>query len=970
MIFCRLCPDDSHFSPKYYLGRAAAYLHVNEYMLAKEDCEKSLHLFPDDGKGYMLLGKALFELHAYHECIDVMEYGFELLEEAGLTKSKFDEVYLTKAKTALINGDNPQSQNSPQHAMTSSSSRRSIPKLPPPRFVSREEAIQTTTNVPALPSSWPVQSVGETRLKVGPERLVIFGEGPMGVKLNRGSDGVVRVLSTTQTNYQIILEGEIHVGDVVREMANVDLRRPLTNIMWGDTVALIKMAPRPISLVVARELSVVPVGALDQIARAAAEDLEQSVANEPDSYKPRMSSSESSIGGGAYQRRLAERNARRSGEGDYYPVPPSRNSGEEPVPSHVDNVNESEADEMEKRDSPYPDTVDICLDISAAVNVHEADQHYSSDADIPDPVNSLVLETEYVEEEQGDSFPDNGDDRGAVALEDYETEKSSATDNIVTAKEQIIPDQSKQEVLKDDEGACTQSQRRICKEKESEDNEIDNAKKMLEIDEPSDSSEDGVLVEAPHVDTEHGLSNIKTQRLVEEIDSVGGMIIFGDDPKCSWTNQHWSSTVENRKLVFVGVVTRLVLHGLLQKETWVKRKLLIFSNPNVILLVRDANTNDLHLTPKDDSQLTYLIAESVIDPVTSKLRLSNVTTPTSLSSARIRKRGPLEMMLSKQVLQQREASFELISPFEICILSVPDSDNRSSSEVFLEIAALESVISKSLHAAYEGKEGFLRQENYLQVVLGTLHSHVIVGNEAELKRSLEATKGEGREMLDISDEDGMTALHYACSRRFVAAVSLLLAASADPSKTTRAGNKTPCHLSAEQLDDKSISMLLASNYNRPDPNALDDEGLTPMFLACVCGRSVGALRDPLALGRCLTALESWGGEFLTNENRNKLVHPIHIVASEWRAPELSVILAHCNLNVERGTLSLGARFDYPIHAAIMSLRKMLSVHNGFEEAALQRERSKDGAEWIESSEQNMMLVSIHGGSRDEPAFVR
>ena len=101
-----------------------------------------------------------------------------------------------------------------------------------------------------------------------------------------------------------------------------------------------------------------------------------------------------------------------------------------------------------------------------------------------------------------------------------------------------------------------------------------------------------------------------------------------------------------------------------------------------------------------------------------------------------------------------------------------------------------------------------------------------------------------------------------------------------------------------------------------------------------------------------------------------MLHPAHIVASEWRAPELSVILSHCNFDVGRGTLSLGARFDYPIHAAIISLRKMLSVHNGFEEAALQRERSKDGVEWVESSEQNMMLVSIHGGSRDEPAFVR
>ena len=300
-----MCPDDSEFSPKYYLSRASAYFHTEEYLLAKEDCEKALHLYHDEPKAYILLGKSLFKLEAFHECIDVMEYGFELLADHGGTPSSFDQVYLTKAQVAV---NTPESYNlAPQVEKAS----RHVPKLPPPRFVSREEAIQSAAGVPSLPSSWPVQSLGETTLKVGPERSVIFGEGSMGVKLNRGPDGVVRVLSLTHFHQQNILEGNIYVGDVVREMAKVDLRRPVTNIMWGDTVALIRMSPRPVTLVVAKELSEPPRGTTIEMTKQASEELEQNIINEPVKYQIKKQQSVSG-GKGAYQRRLAERQAKLS----------------------------------------------------------------------------------------------------------------------------------------------------------------------------------------------------------------------------------------------------------------------------------------------------------------------------------------------------------------------------------------------------------------------------------------------------------------------------------------------------------------------------------------------------------------------------------------------------------------------------------------------------------------------------------
>ena len=59
----------------------------------------------------------------------------------------------------------------------------------------------------------------------------------------------------------------MNVGDVIREAAGVDMRRPITNIMWGDTVALIKLAPRPIKLIVAPEESALPHSVREEMAK-------------------------------------------------------------------------------------------------------------------------------------------------------------------------------------------------------------------------------------------------------------------------------------------------------------------------------------------------------------------------------------------------------------------------------------------------------------------------------------------------------------------------------------------------------------------------------------------------------------------------------------------------------------------------------------------------------------------------------
>lgn len=156
------------------------------------------------------------------------------------------------------------------------------------------QALSRTPNIPAMPSSWPQQSPRDKKtLQCGPEREVLFLSEALGIKLNRGPDGVVRVIEVSPEvpGSPIAREGAISVGDLIREAAGVDLRRPITNIMWGDTVALIKMAPRPIVLVVAEELEP-PPSIADQRRAAAVGALSPTSAAE---YYPSNSSGDESV---------------------------------------------------------------------------------------------------------------------------------------------------------------------------------------------------------------------------------------------------------------------------------------------------------------------------------------------------------------------------------------------------------------------------------------------------------------------------------------------------------------------------------------------------------------------------------------------------------------------------------------------------------------------------------------------------
>jgi len=268
-----LVPDDYNLSPDLHLGRAHALNGSRRHESAKIDATLALRIKPSP-EAFSTLAKSLFYMKDYSGAIENFGKCKDMLPE-GESLSMFDRAYLQKSEAALqeaLNGDNAGASR-----MSLSNSSPPIPKLPPPRFVPREEALSRTPNIPSMPKSWPQQSPRDSKtLQCGMEREVLFVSEALGIKLNRGPDGIVRVIEVSPAipGSAIEREGAIYAGDVIREVAGVDLRRPITNIMWGDTVAFIKMAPRPIVIVVAEELSPPPPTIPQQRRAAAANALE------------------------------------------------------------------------------------------------------------------------------------------------------------------------------------------------------------------------------------------------------------------------------------------------------------------------------------------------------------------------------------------------------------------------------------------------------------------------------------------------------------------------------------------------------------------------------------------------------------------------------------------------------------------------------------------------------------------------
>ena len=465
----------------------------------------------------------------------------------------------------------------------------------------------------------------------------------------------------------------------------------------------------------------------------------------------------------------------------------------------------------------------------------------------------------------------------------------------------------------------------------------------------------------------------------EEIAELQGEILFDASMASKgYTNDWWLKTSSTRKLILSGSVTRLVEPrrgfglGLLFADQYVGRTLALFKQPDVIFVLRPpqdaAEVRTLLNIPEgladDIGEEGFYVAESVIDLNTCKMRLSLLTTPTSLASFDMEKLDDMK----------RRSCFELSAPSENVLLSAvvrPGENGEVSfadSAACLETSAWEMAIITALHAAHAPVHTTALRASHETdiaawkhtIIRGTLHSLVVAGNADDLKKALEVAlapeEGEkeksGKDkILDERDEFGLTPLVYACTRRLKEAVSILISNGANCTVTTPRDLKAPSHLCAECLDDKSLSMVLSSTRPaRPDPNALDRVGRTPMYLASVRGKTVQGGSDSSALGRCVSALEAWGGQMFVPdpEKRPPLIHPIANKSLEWKADEIDVLFSHINyfypLNDETTSdgkaadniLSIGQQMHYPLHSALIALRRKIALveadglNHGFE----------------------------------------
>ena len=276
-----LVPDDPILTPQLHVGRAHALNGQERFESAKNDALMALRHIVRNGEedvsaaeAYSVLGKSLYYTKDYNGAIEALEECDRVWKLNGGKLSVFDEAYLEQCHQALDAGlgvDHADGVSLGGGASVISNGVKSvvstlkegkplsnIPKLKPPRFVSREQALQNAHNIPPMPKNWPQQSpTSPSSIATGPERSVIFLSDAMGIKLNRGNDGLIRVISVADLppGSPILRKGKIETGDLVREAGGVDLRRPITATMWGDTVALIKMAPRPLTLIVAKEVT-------------------------------------------------------------------------------------------------------------------------------------------------------------------------------------------------------------------------------------------------------------------------------------------------------------------------------------------------------------------------------------------------------------------------------------------------------------------------------------------------------------------------------------------------------------------------------------------------------------------------------------------------------------------------------------------------------------------------------------------
>lgn len=132
-----LVPDDPYLSPDLHLGRAHALNGSRRHESACNDAMLAIRIRPTP-EAYSTLAKSRFYMKEYAEAIEAFEQCTELLP-TGENLSMFDQAYLKKSQEAWRQELENDDTRSVGTARSSKSNKSIIPKLPPPRFVPREE---------------------------------------------------------------------------------------------------------------------------------------------------------------------------------------------------------------------------------------------------------------------------------------------------------------------------------------------------------------------------------------------------------------------------------------------------------------------------------------------------------------------------------------------------------------------------------------------------------------------------------------------------------------------------------------------------------------------------------------------------------------------------------------------------------------------------------------------------------------
>jgi tetratricopeptide (TPR) repeat protein len=132
-----LVPDDPFLSPELHLGRAHALNGSRRHESARNDSLLAVKIRPTP-EAYSTLAKSSFYLGDYTGCIESFDECIALLPN-GETLSEFDQAYYDKAEAAL---EDCEDDGRSVGSRSLRSIKSIVPKLPPPRFVPREQVIK------------------------------------------------------------------------------------------------------------------------------------------------------------------------------------------------------------------------------------------------------------------------------------------------------------------------------------------------------------------------------------------------------------------------------------------------------------------------------------------------------------------------------------------------------------------------------------------------------------------------------------------------------------------------------------------------------------------------------------------------------------------------------------------------------------------------------------------------------------